>query len=313
MRGVGWALALVALGFGSFAQGQGDVAATVNGEKIGRDEWQRRLETLRASDFANARNPTITAGQLALEVLVNQKLLVQYAAKVGLTPSAADIEADLQNLKKQPAIAQALERKAVTEEQLKHDALMQRVYYNIATTNLQVTPDEVKAFYDKHPELFGTPEQWKLAVIAVSSKAKADQVVAELAKGTAFATVAAQMSEDERTKANGGEQPMVPVARLPEYIRKAVSALKVGDTSGIVSAPNPNGAPTVFLVIRKLAAVDANIQPFEKVQAVAQRMALMEKATAEQIVDKKMADFRKSASIVVSLPGYEGMNAPTQP
>lgn len=308
-----WLTTLALLAATSASMAQSDVAATVNGEKIGRDEWQKRLETLRASDFANAHNPVITAGQLALELLINQKLLLQYAAKVGLTPSAADIEADLQNMQRQPAIAQALERKAVTEAQLRQDALVQRVYYNIATTNLQVTPQEVRAFYDRRPELFGTPEQWKLAVIAVSSKEKADKALAELAKGTAFASVAAQMSEDERTKANGGEQPIVPVSRLPEYIRKPVAALKVGDTSGIIESPGPNGTPAAYLIVRKLAVTDANIQPFEKVQAMAERMALMEKATAEQIVDKKMAEFRKTASIVISLPGYEGMNPPKRP
>ncbi len=313
MRRLGWASVLALLAVGSAALAQGDVVATVNGEKIGKDEWQKRLETLRASDFAAVRNPAITAGQLSIELLINQKLIFQYAAKVGLMPTAADIEGDLQNMKKQPAIAQALERKAVTEEQLKKDATTQRVYYNVATTNLQVSPADVKAYYDKHPELFGTLEQWKLAVIATKSKANADKVAAELAKGTAFATVAAQLSEDDRTKANGGEQPMVPVARLPEYIRKAVQPLKVGDTTGVVEAPGPQGAPSAYLFIRKLAVQAADVQPFEKVQAGAERMALLEKAGVEQTVDKKMSEFRKTSTISITLPGYENMNPPKQP
>lgn len=300
------------------ASAQEGLAATVNGEKITLGEWASRMQSLRAQDFVASVNPLRlrpgTAGQIALESLINGKLLLQYAARTSLLPSEAEVEAELQNLRQQPAIAQALERNTLTEAQLREQIRFDRAAYNVATINQTISAQEVKAFYDRRPELFGRPEAWRLARIRTTSRAALEKVQAELKKGTPFATVAAQLSEDsEEIKKRGGEIGLIVAtdANLPAYVREAVQKLKVGEvTPPLQPAPGAAGgtdSKTVFILIRLLEKQEANIQPFEQAKPRAERLALYEKVGGPAALEKKLEEFRKSARIEIHLPEYKDL------
>jgi len=186
---------------------RGNVAATVNGEAITIEEWVKRMERLRAQDFLASTNPIrfkpFTGGRIALESLINSRLLMQYAARTSLLPSDKDIDNQLTLAKQEdPRLKAALESGELSEAQLKEELRLQRTLFNVATINQQITPDEVRAYYERN---YIPNERWKLGVIRISNKETLEKALAELRKGTPFATVASQYSEDEATRANGGE------------------------------------------------------------------------------------------------------------
>jgi parvulin-like peptidyl-prolyl isomerase len=59
-------------------------------------------------------------------------------------------------------------------------------------------------------------------------------VVQQLQNGATFDALAAQFSEDERTKLRGGDLGWFATARMPEDFMAAVAKLKPGTMSGIV-------------------------------------------------------------------------------
>jgi parvulin-like peptidyl-prolyl isomerase len=297
------------------------VIATVNSQPITMEEWLRRLQTLRAQDFVASTNPLLfksaSGGQIALISLINTRLLLQYAAKTSLLPGNAEVDAEVEAAKKQPAIQQNLQRKLMTEAQLRSDIVVQKTLYNVATINQSVTPEEVKAYYDRHPELFGRPERWQLALIRVSTQAAADKAMADIQKGTPFATVAAQMTEDAAGRSKGGrlenargelEWFSVNDTRLPDFIREAVKKLKkVGDVTPALQGTFGTPPKPTFYILRLLGKEEMNVQPLEQVRAQAERMALLDKVGGLKAVEAKLDEFRKTASIVIKLPGYEDL------
>lgn len=295
--------------------------ATVNGEAITPEEFLVRLQNVRVQNFVLSANPlrlneNANAGQIALSLLINERLVLQYAAKTSLLPTDAEVDAEFQTTKKQPNVQQALEKKLFTDAQIKNELRVQKALFNIATINQSITPAEVKDYYDKHPEQWGQPERWKLSLIRVTSQAAADSVAAELKKGTPFATVAAKLSEDAATKANGGDIGTVSSLdrNIPDSIRAAVKTLKVGQyTSAITlatpAASAPEAKPTILFVLLA-GKEDSTLKPLDQVRPQAERMALMDKIGGLQTAQKKIDEFRKTSTITVTLPAYQDFFKP---
>lgn len=295
------------------AQQQSNVAATVNGEVITMEEWIKRMERLRAQDFLASANPLrfkqTTGGRIALESLINTRLLLQYAARTSLLPTDKDVENQLNIAKQDPRIKAALDSGELSEAQLKEDLRLQRTVYNVATINQQITPEEVRAYYERN---FIPTERWKLGVIRISNKETLEKALAELRKGTPFATVASQYSEDEATRANGGEIGPVSVNdRALDPIREAVKKLQIGEVTPpieVQAPPGPGGtARKVTFIVRLIGREQPKARPFEEVKALVEQQALFEKVGGMAAAEKKIAEFRKTAKITIHLPGYKDL------
>ena len=284
------------------------VAATVNGETITVDDWITRMQRLQVQDFGlslPSRSNTLTAGQIALALLVDDRLIVQYAKKVGLVPTEADVDAGVAEAKKRPEIAEALQAKRLTEAALRAAIQQDRTRFNVVTVNTILSSDEVARYYAARQDLYGTPETWHLAVIRVSGKDVANKVAADLKAGKPFGEVAAQYSEDATTKKQGGELGTFVATdpNIPGFIREAVAKLKVGENTPAILSEQPGGKQTYFFM-RLLGKKDKVVPPLEQVRPMVERAALLEKAGGGA---QKLAELRRDAKIVVSLPGYEEM------
>lgn len=287
------------------------VAAKVNGDNITVSDWINKMQSLRAQDFIASTSPlqfkNETAGQIALQSLIFVKLLYQFAQKTSLSPSQSDIDSDMKVAEQNPSIAQALASKLLTDQQLREQVKLERTLYNVATVNESCTPDEVKQYYDKHPDKWGTPETWRLSMIQLSSEADANKAMDKLKAGTPFASVASEMSVDTATKANGGDVGTVAAnnPNVPQFIKDAVAKLKVGEYSPVQKAV-VNGL-TVYYIIQLVSKKDMTVLPFSQVEPQVEKMALLAKAGGMAAVQKKIADFQKMSSIVINLPGYQNM------
>ena len=108
---------------------------------------------------------------------------------------------------------------------------------------LIVTEEEARKFYQDHSERFFVPERLRVSHLflaapvesppeVIEAKRKAIQAFSmRLAAGEDFAVLAAQNSEDEATKFNGGDLGYFTASRMPSDFVAAANQLREGELS----------------------------------------------------------------------------------
>ena len=321
--GAGWwlvALITLAIGIGDGqALAQGDnVVATVNSEKITAAEFYARLQKVKGQDFLVPGNPpgirSENAGYIILNSMINERLILQLAAKDNLVPTAAELDIDLVPLMKQDNIVKAISDHLVTPEEIKYDVMVQQSRYNLATTRQTVTPAEIQAFYDDNINSYKSPERWVLSAIRTTKIDDAVRVTSELKAGKSFEQTARTYSEDERTRATGGKIGVFDAndKGLPEEIKKAVRDLKVGQFTDPIGVQFDSGTSKqlVYWIVKLVEKQAAFQRQFADVKTQVTRLATLKKVGGMEVGDKKVADFRKTSDVKINLPGYEPLLNP---
>ncbi len=294
------------------------IVAEVNGQPITQQEFYARLQLVTGSDFIASTNPllfkNVTAGQLVMMMLINQQLVLQYAAKTDLLPKDTDVASEMQALEKEPNISHALSSGIMTDAMLKTEIEYQRAVYNIATINVNVTPTEVQDYYNQHLADYTPPDQWTLSIIRVNSQTKLDQVEKALKAGQDFAAVAKQYSDDPSTRDSGGAFGTVPSndPQIPVPLRAAITKLSAGQYTDPVAMQTiparTNQPPQTIWFIAKLTDLKKGAPPsFDTIKGTVERQALFAKAGGVDAATKKIATFEKQSSVKILLPGYQDL------
>lgn len=297
------------------AQSADPIVATVNGDAIPMSEFFERLQRVRAQDFIVTVNPltvkNLNAGQLLLDQMINERLTLQWASKTNQMPTDAEVLAELNRLKAQPSVGQALARHEMSEDTLKYGLRYTRARFNLATTAVSVSPDEVQKYYQEHLSNYSIPERWNLLALSTRKSADLPKIQADLKAGKPFADVVKSYTEDPNILAKGGDLGQVSSTdpNLPAPIKDAVKTLKDGQTSPPVRLdlePAP-GKPkiTVWWIMRLVKREPATTRPFADVKTQAEQALMLERAGGIQVADKKIADFRALSDIKINLTGYE--------
>ncbi len=241
-----------------------EVIAQVNDDVITlsllRRENKERIEALKqgggmtelqATEEVNKHQPELIA------TLINEQLLMQRGKELELsTEVEAQVNARMLEVAKEQGItsiekldaamrASGLDpvatRQTLRVEMMKQAVIQQEVDRKIF---FGLTIDELKKYFQAHPEKFRKPENVTLSEIFLSSagkneaevKAKALQLVAQLRAGANFGTVAAANSERE---ANGvrvaaetkGKVGTFELPALRDDIAATIKEVKVGGVS----------------------------------------------------------------------------------
>ena len=108
-----------------------------------------------------------------------------------------------------------------------------------------VPADECRAFYDAHPGLFTQPARYRVSHLFLAAHAETppevvlekEEAIARLAtrlrRGESLSQLATETSEDEATKALGGDLGYLSEARLPAEFMTEIKKVRVG----VVSKP----------------------------------------------------------------------------
>jgi peptidyl-prolyl cis-trans isomerase SurA len=149
---------------------------------------------------------------------------------------------------------------------------------------VNISPDEVKAYYDAHPGEFGVgKESFKLAqiLIAIPANATPDQVVAARAKaesirqqllaGADFGKLARQYSDDD-SKSQGGELGDFSRGEMIDAIQNAIDHMKVGDIS------EPIRTDHGFHIVKLEAHDQVGVKPFSDVSGQIREKLVSQKA-----------------------------------
>ncbi len=189
----------------------------------------------------------------AVDQIVDRTILVQAAreAKVTVDPKAIDaaLEQQRAQLGGQANVDKMLAELGLTEKESRRLAeeklLIQQFIGGDMANQVAVSDDEVKSYYQGHPDEFRHTEQVKLWLILAkvernadpkawdAAKAKAEAALKRLQGGEAFAKVAAEVSDDA-SKARGGDLGWIGRGVLFPELEDAVFALGAGETSGVI-------------------------------------------------------------------------------
>ena len=282
------------------AQRAHSVVATVNGVPIRDRAFYHRLE--------------LAAGPQVLQQMVNEEMQIQFAAKLGVLPTDAEVEAKLAQARKQPNFAQSLAASRQTEDDLRHSLLANMAQAAVMTKGVTVTDADVQAFYNHNTDKsnptarYYRPEATQVAVIVTPTQQAQNQALAALAAGTSFAQAAANFSTDP-SKARGGLlAPLLRgrsmVSKIPK-LETLLFQMQVGQQrNGVKIGSN-------WWIIRCVGHSPAIIQPFSAVKDEAREGAMLAKGLPVngKAMQAAFADFQKVSDIKPIWPQYKPASA----
>ena len=288
-------------------------AAIVNGKAITMSDYQAGVDQLNRQISMTGRQPDEkemqSLKQRILDNLIGRELLKQEADKRGIKADDAEVNAQLDAVKKGTTpenFAASLKQMNMTEPALKAYFASQLAVKKLVDKDLAskivVTPEEVKAFYDGNPDVFKTPEMVRASHILVKvdktasaeEKAKALEKIKAIQKriqnGEDFAKVAKEVS-DCLSKDNGGDLNFFQKGQMVPQFENAAFSMKPGQTSDIVETEFG------YHLIRLTDTKEAGTMSFEEVKPRIEQHLKTEKMSQE--FPKYVETFKSKAKIEV--------------
>jgi len=221
------------------------IVAKMGGEVIRQSALQLLIDEIRARD--NEKLGTIEARQQFLENIIEQKMMAGEARRLGL------------------------DQKPEVKLRIQHwvDIILAQAYYTQLREGVALSPDEVKAYYETHPQAFEAPEQIHVKHIIVGTRAAAEKAMAELDTGRTFEAVAQEINMDA-SKERGGDIGWYPRGRLVPELETAAFALQKGEVSDIVQTRFG------FHIIKLEDRRASQVKPFADVQEEVRLRAIQE-------------------------------------
>jgi len=297
---LGSAVLLVSAGCGGSEDVPGDAVAVVDGTEIPRTELDALLaqakKTYEAQDqeFPKAGTPEYQNVQTQyVKYLVQLEEFSKEAEELGIEVTDKDVDKELQEFiktrfdGKRAEFEKALKEQGYTEKALRetlYSSVLSQKLFDEITKDVGVTDAEILQYYQQNSSSYGTPESRDVRHILVAektgdevdfeaSKAKADQLYAELQDGADFAALAKAESEDPGSKENGGKLTISRGQTVPEFDKTSFD-LKVGVIS------EPVKTTYGYHIIEALSPVrKATTTPLEKVRSSIRATLLQEKRT----------------------------------
>lgn len=283
--------ALSGCGRGSFV--------TINGEKITKDEFVKKLELAPV----NGR----PAGLLVMDQMITEKLIDQIAKEQKVEPTEAQINAKIKYLQKDGALNQMLEQRGITIEEFKKELYAQQAVRNIITKGVKVEDKEVRNKYDSvRNTLFTKPENVEIAAVICSKKETIDKAYDQINQGVDFGTVAMRLSEDKLSKQTQGKLGKVWRGQqgVPENLIEIAFKLKVNEVSQPFQVKPKEQAPQ-WVIVKATEKIAKVVRSFDEVKEQLREEIALAKGQGINDIGKMVQEKRDASTIVVSPERYK--------
>jgi peptidyl-prolyl cis-trans isomerase SurA len=296
------------------------VVAIVNDAIILNSELEaRRVPVLtEAQQIADPKERERRIAKLTSQVLdemVNDELEVQAAEAAKIEVESSEVQAALDEIKQQnnlddAGLAAALSAQGFTlanyKQEVRRQMLRLRAENQMIAPKIQISEEDVRARYDQMARrteqvqavklahmLFKLPEHPTEQQIA-EAKEKAAKAIARVRGGEEFAKVAQTESEDDSTKATGGELGWFQRGSManPEW-EPIVFAMDKGDVRGPVTGPQG------FHVFQVTEIKRSDLKPFNEMKEQLSRE--LRRREQEKLIANWRDDLRKKAYIDIKL------------
>jgi parvulin-like peptidyl-prolyl isomerase len=293
---------------------ESDYFAIVGSDVISKDDYFAKLQIGVRQRFFHGKVPEKQMQEFRREIgkqLIDRALLLQEAKRRNIQPDEKDVDTKIASLEKKrhndvywqnnrekllPAVRKEFERDGVI------DKLQKRV-----KDVDEPSPEEVRAYFDAHPDKFTIPERLHVSVIllkvdpssgsAVWQQAikEAGTLVEKIRKGADFAELARIHSSDE-SASKGGDMGYIHKGMLAKPAQQIIDLMEPGEISD----------PVVLLQGVAIFKLDERVKPtlneFGRVKDTA--AGLIKRERAEQAWKKLLADLRANTEIKVNESVY---------
>ena len=209
---------------GCAAMGSKDVVASVNGEKISKNDLFDEMVKLN--------------GPQALESLILQKIIELEAKEQKIIVSDEDIENELETYYDyyggKEIFIQNLEMSGHSFDDVKNDLAINIKVKKLLEPRIKVEDEELEEYFENNKDTFAQDKQAKTSHILVETEETANKIKAKLADGANFAELAAEYSIDTVTKESGGELGFISKGEMVEEFEDAAFSLDIGEISSPV-------------------------------------------------------------------------------
>jgi len=283
------------------------MAVKVNGEVVSQDEFFNRC-----ANFTQGQLIGPPVGWIELNELINDQLLTQEAKRLKLEPTDAEVNAELENFRKQAAgsgqsLDERLKQAGLPLDALKLTIRRQLLQRKLFTQGVTVTDKEIEDFYNQNKQnpQFTTPEQVEARQITVASEAAAKEVKQTLDKNAAFELVAQSKSVDQY-KSQGGKLPTLQRGFPPPGLSAETISQAFKTPEGKTTEPFKVGNNWVILKVEKKKP--QNTRTLADAKEEIRQGLLQQKAIQSGLAMKfqnRLIELRRDANIEVGLDQFK--------
>lgn len=222
------AMILVVTGCSSDKASNSETVATVEGEKITKDDLY---------DFL-----VKAQGQEALDALINEKIIALEAKKEKVKITDEEIDKEFDKFVEQnggkDAFKAALEQSGTTEDEFKESIVQYLSTRKLIEPRIKITDEDIKAAFEENKEAFNQEEEVEASHILVEDEETAKEVEKKIKDGGDFAKLAAEYSIDEANKDQGGELGFFLHGDMVPEFSDAAFKMNVDEVSGPIKTEN---------------------------------------------------------------------------
>lgn len=284
-----------------------ETVALLNAEAITQNELHRAKIDLRALGELHDNGEKALRDEqlerLAVHQLLQRQLLLEEAARRNFSVPEDELDEalielrsrfeDLESFGKWMQVRRLDDRSLM--ETLRGDLLVRRVTVALVS-GVQVTEEQVRAYYEAQGEALIIGEEVRLGIIAVGSADVAEAILTALGKGASLARLAQTYSLGQRA-ARGGDTGWLDPLTLPPPLRQAVAKLEKGEAYGPLEK-NPNEFLVVALADRRVVRAESLAEARPEIE----RRLLP--ATRQRAIEQWLAE-REEASKIDAANGPE--------
>jgi peptidyl-prolyl cis-trans isomerase SurA len=300
-----------------------EIIARVNNDIITMSDYQKADQQLReevAHDCQSCPADRVQ-GQYKdqqkdlLRGLIDQSLLVQRAKDMGISVETELIkrmdEVRKQNgLNSLEELEKAVEGSGIAWEdyktQIRNGLLTQEVMRKEVGSRINIGNEEVKKYYDEHPQEFTRPEQVELSEIFLSTEGKSPEEIEavqkkaedlhnRVVKGDEFSEIAKRYSEGSTAKDQSGDLGTYQRGQLSPQLEAVVFKMEKGQITDVTQTK------TGFEILKVDNHYQSGLQPLDKVETEIMNRLYMKKM--QPTMREYLAQLRQESYVMVK-PGY---------
>jgi len=225
-------------------QQDGNVIATVNGEVIGKADFERELSReSQAMEGAAPRSPEQIEPlkQALLETMIERLALLQAARDAQVQVSPEEVDRRVLALTSEypagtfdTALAQSQTSRTELARRTREQLIVERLLSDQVFSRVAVTEDQIRAAYDENPDAWTEAEQVHAQQLVVKGLDEAKRLQQLLWQGKKFADLARRYSLSPDAKV-GGDLGFFKRGELPQAFDDAIFRLSAGQVSDVVS------------------------------------------------------------------------------
>ena len=243
---------------------KGPAAAVVNGETITVPELDQRVDLMIKSGQgpqptqAGQADPMPGFRKVVLDQLIDEKLMIQEAGRLGVTPPDSEVVRAVEQFKStfpseqayQAELAKYQTNAEMVEQNLRNELTYRAFVRKVIEPKVVVDSADVRTFYETHQTDFIAPEEMVHArhiliradsTTAPEARAQARKRAEEIramavAPKADFATLASSHSEDAASRVNGGDIGYFGRGQMDFSFTDAAFRLKPGGVSPVIES-----------------------------------------------------------------------------